>query len=159
MLVAQLCPTLCDTMDCSPPGSTDHGILQARTLEWAAISFSTDINFLKKFGVDQTSHEAKLSDLGSGNRLLKITPKVRKTKTQRANKIEFYQNLKLLYIKGHYPKSKKDKPHDWRKYLQIYLIRVYNRKSLRTLTIQQQKEKSPIKKWAKYLTTYSKKIY
>ena len=56
MLVAQLCPTLCDTMDCSPPGSTDHGILQARTLEWAAVSFSTDINFLKKFGVDQTSH-------------------------------------------------------------------------------------------------------
>ena len=32
--VAQLCPTLSDPMDCSPPGSTVHGILQARTLEW-----------------------------------------------------------------------------------------------------------------------------
>ena len=36
---AQLCPILCDPMDCSPPGSSVHGILQARTLEWAAISF------------------------------------------------------------------------------------------------------------------------
>ena len=36
----QSCPTLCDPMDCSPPGSPIPGILQARTLEWAAISFS-----------------------------------------------------------------------------------------------------------------------
>ena len=38
--VAQLCPTLCDPMDCSLPGSSVHGILQARILEWVAISFS-----------------------------------------------------------------------------------------------------------------------
>ena len=38
--VAQLCPTLCDPMDCSPPGSSVHGILQARILEWIAIPFS-----------------------------------------------------------------------------------------------------------------------
>ena len=36
----QSCPTLCDRMDSSPPGSSVHGILQARTLEWVAISFS-----------------------------------------------------------------------------------------------------------------------
>ena len=36
----QLCPTLCDPMDISPPGSPVPGILQARTLEWVAISFS-----------------------------------------------------------------------------------------------------------------------
>ena len=36
----QLCPTLCDPMDGSPPGSAVPGILQARTLEWVAISFS-----------------------------------------------------------------------------------------------------------------------
>ena len=36
----QLCPTLCDTIDGSPPGSPIPGILQARTLEWVAISFS-----------------------------------------------------------------------------------------------------------------------
>ena len=35
----QLCPTLCNPMDCSPPGSPVSGILQARTLEWVAISF------------------------------------------------------------------------------------------------------------------------
>ena len=39
--VAQLCPTLSDPMDCSPPGSSVHGIFQARVLEWGAIAFST----------------------------------------------------------------------------------------------------------------------
>ena len=38
--VAQSCLTLCDSMDCSPPGSSVHGILQARILEWVAIPFS-----------------------------------------------------------------------------------------------------------------------
>ena len=37
---AQLCQTLCDPMDCGPPGSSVHGILQARILEWVAISSS-----------------------------------------------------------------------------------------------------------------------
>ena len=37
----QLCPTLCDPIDSSPPGSAIPGILQARTLEWGAISFSS----------------------------------------------------------------------------------------------------------------------
>ena len=36
------CPTLCDSMDHGPPGSSVHGILQARILEWVAISFSSD---------------------------------------------------------------------------------------------------------------------
>ena len=39
VLVTQLCLTLCDPMDYSPPGSSVHGILQARILEWVAISF------------------------------------------------------------------------------------------------------------------------
>ena len=43
MLVPQSCPTLCDSMDYSPPGSSVHGILQARMLEWVAISFSGDV--------------------------------------------------------------------------------------------------------------------
>ena len=38
--VAQSCPTLCDPMDCSLPGSSIRGILQARVLEWVAVSFS-----------------------------------------------------------------------------------------------------------------------
>ena len=40
MLVTQSCPTLCDPMDCSPSGSSVHGILQARILEWIGIPFS-----------------------------------------------------------------------------------------------------------------------
>ena len=39
-LVTQSCLTLCNSMDCSLPGSSVHGILQARLLEWVAISFS-----------------------------------------------------------------------------------------------------------------------
>ena len=43
--VAQSCPTLCNPMDCSPPGSSVHGIFQARVLEWGAIALSiNDIN-------------------------------------------------------------------------------------------------------------------
>ena len=38
--VAQLCPTLSDPTDCSLPGSSVHGIFQARVLEWGAIAFS-----------------------------------------------------------------------------------------------------------------------
>ena len=40
VLVAQSCPTLCDPVDCSLPGSSVRGIFQARILEWAAIYFS-----------------------------------------------------------------------------------------------------------------------
>ena len=40
MHVAQSCPTLCDPVDCSLPGFSVHGILQARILEWVTISFS-----------------------------------------------------------------------------------------------------------------------
>ena len=42
--VAQLCLTLSDPMDCSPPGSSIHGIFQARVLEWGAIAFSAPCN-------------------------------------------------------------------------------------------------------------------
>ena len=38
--IAQSCPTLSDPMDCNLPGSTVHGIFQARVLEWGAIAFS-----------------------------------------------------------------------------------------------------------------------
>ena len=47
VLVAQLCLTLCDPMDCSPAGSSVQGILQARMLEWVAISFSRESSALR----------------------------------------------------------------------------------------------------------------
>ena len=40
VLVVWVCLTLWDPMDCSPPGSSVHGVLQARVLEWGAIAFS-----------------------------------------------------------------------------------------------------------------------
>ena len=43
--VAQLCPTLSDPMDCSLPGSSVHGIFQARVLEWVAIAFSNSLAY------------------------------------------------------------------------------------------------------------------
>ena len=47
----QLCPTLSDPMDCSLPGSSVHGIFQARVLEWVAIAFS------KTFRDRKTDHK------------------------------------------------------------------------------------------------------
>ena len=44
--VAQLCPTLCDPMDSSPLGSSVHGSLQARMLEWVAIPFPRNLTNL-----------------------------------------------------------------------------------------------------------------
>ena len=42
--VVQSCPTLCNPMDCSLPGSSVHGVLQARILERVAISFTNEVN-------------------------------------------------------------------------------------------------------------------
>ena len=53
--VAQSCPTLSDPMDCSPPGSSIHGILQARVLEWGAIAFSNTITGLPEISLLQES--------------------------------------------------------------------------------------------------------
>ena len=47
--VAQSCPTLSDPMDCSPPGSSIHGIFQARVLEWGAIAFSKTMGKEEQF--------------------------------------------------------------------------------------------------------------
>ena len=47
--VTQSCPTLCDPMDCSLPGSSLHGICQARVLEWDAIAFSGYLPYLLTF--------------------------------------------------------------------------------------------------------------
>ena len=49
VLVAQSCLTLCDPINCSLPGSSVHGILQARILEWVAISFSKSLNEREEF--------------------------------------------------------------------------------------------------------------
>ena len=58
--VAQSCPTLSNPMDCSPPGSSVHGIFQARVLEWVAIAFSNEsMGLAQKFvwGFSITSYQ------------------------------------------------------------------------------------------------------
>ena len=54
--VAQSCPTLSDPMDCSLPGSSIHGIFQARVLEWGAIAFSNIVTLLLTY-VQSTSYK------------------------------------------------------------------------------------------------------
>ena len=56
------CVRLCDPIDCSPPGSSVHGILQARMLEWVAISFSGD---LPDPGIEPRSPELQADALTS----------------------------------------------------------------------------------------------
>ena len=65
----QSCPTLCDPTDSSPPGSPVPGILQARTLEWAAVAFSDDN--VKE--VKRTNYDACIWEYIFSTRLLKIT--------------------------------------------------------------------------------------
>jgi len=57
----QSCPTLCDPIDGSPPGSPIPGILQARTLEWVAISFSNIICAIFEYGLIDPKFEVRLS--------------------------------------------------------------------------------------------------
>ena len=52
VLVAQLCLTLCDLVNCSSPGSSVHGILQARILKWVAIPFSRGLSQPKDRGLN-----------------------------------------------------------------------------------------------------------
>ena len=65
----QLCPTLCDPIDSSPPGSPVPGILQARPLEWVAISFSSaqkwkvkvkSLSCVRLFVIKASAHQRKL---------------------------------------------------------------------------------------------------
>ena len=54
--VAQLCPTLSDPMDCSPPGPSIHGIFQARVLEWGAIAYQALTRTYLKLAVIRTKY-------------------------------------------------------------------------------------------------------
>ena len=58
--VAQSCPILSDPMDCGPPGSSVHGIFQARVLEWGAIAFSSKDQIQDR----ETGEENKYIEMG-----------------------------------------------------------------------------------------------
>ena len=64
-LFAQSCLTLCDPMDCSLPGSSVHGILQARILEWVAVSFSKSPPNCTHFTGEETDPKVSPQRFGS----------------------------------------------------------------------------------------------
>ena len=62
--VIQSCPTLSDPMDCSPPGSSVHGIFQARVLDWVVIPFSRETLFWRPpKSLQMVTASMKLKDL------------------------------------------------------------------------------------------------
>ena len=95
---AQLYPTVCDPTDCSPPGSSVHGISQARILEWVAISSFQAIFLTQGSNLHLPNWQANslpLSHLGSSvkERLVSITSLLSS------------KPWKLLWASFHYPKS------------------------------------------------------
>ena len=62
----QLCPTLLNPMDCSLPGSSTHGIFQARVLEWAAVAFSDSIT-AEYYSIIGINHILVLSSSSDGH--------------------------------------------------------------------------------------------
>ena len=69
--VAQSCPSLSDPMDCSLPGSSIHGIFQARVLEWGAIAFSEN-GYKRSFLCDLYKSNNKISKVKMW--FLNVTP-------------------------------------------------------------------------------------
>ena len=65
--VAQSCPTLCNPVDCSLPGSSVHGIFQARILEWVAISFSRKEYTMLNAGLDEAQAGIKIAERNINN--------------------------------------------------------------------------------------------
>jgi len=63
--VAQSCPTLSNPMDCSLPGSSVHGIFQARVLEWGAIAFS-NMGYLTVVKIRDKKYNCSCQELGDG---------------------------------------------------------------------------------------------
>ena len=66
--IAQLCPTLRNPMDCSLPGSSIHGIFQARVLEWGVIAFSLYAEYImRNAGLDETQVGIKIAGRNINN--------------------------------------------------------------------------------------------
>ena len=79
--IAQLCLTLSDPMDCSLPGSSVHGILQARELEWVAIAFSTKLSICSQ--IRNGNHQPNYNISLINRPFLKVIPDLsEKSKTK-----------------------------------------------------------------------------
>ena len=134
VLVAQLCPTLCDAMDCNLPRSSVHAISQARILEWAATPFSRGASWPRESGFPELQVDSLPFELpgkpkdGSNsnvsmiknNRHIKHTYKSMsflKKEGQPAARYDMEGSWRH-YAKGHKLVTKRQIPHDstyWRK--------------------------------------------
>ena len=95
--VAQLCSTLCDPLDCRPPGSSAHRISQARILEWVAISFSRRSD-LPDQGIDPV-----LSSVGQS--CLTLCHPMTAAHQASLSISNFWSSLKLMSIESVMPSS------------------------------------------------------
>ena len=73
VLVAQSCLTLCDSMDCSLPGFSVHGILQGRILEWVAIYQSSLFIYVSTDGHSHCFHVLAIANSAAMNTVLHVS--------------------------------------------------------------------------------------
>ena len=93
----QLCPTLCDPVDCSPPGSSIHWILQARILEWVTISFS---NGCEGWTIKKAEHQwTDAFELCFWRRLLRVLWTARRSNQSILQEINPEYSLERLMLK------------------------------------------------------------
>ena len=100
--VAQSCPTLSDPMDCSPPGSSIHGIFQARVLEWGAIAFSNS-RFYSSFNLIPQPEDLSYNIIGAIQLFLVTSPNKKGCflqSLQDSSHLVVYQNhlLKMCFV-------------------------------------------------------------
>ena len=77
--VTQSCPTVSNFMDCSPPGSSAHGIFQARVLEWVAIAFSDALilyaeYIIRNAGLEEAQAGIKIAGRNINNLNMQMIP-------------------------------------------------------------------------------------
>ena len=95
--VAQSCPTLSDPMDCSLPGSSIHGIFQARVLEWGAIAFSYRY---ERWTIKKAEHRRITAfELWCWRRLLRVPWTARRSNQSILKKINPDYSLEGLMLK------------------------------------------------------------
>ena len=104
---AQSCPTLSDPMDCSPPGSSVHGIFQARVLEWGAIAFSALSTYLRINALSWTIRKAEHQRIGAFElwcwiRFLRVLWTARRANQSVFKEINLEYSLEGLMLKFQY---------------------------------------------------------
>ena len=114
VLVPQSCPTLYDPMDCSPPGSSVQGILQARILEWIAIPFSrgssqprdwTEVSCISGRFLYHLSHQGSSKRVGTFTNMETRSNKAI-VRARKCNQVQFTDRWLLIWVIPHISGSK-----------------------------------------------------